>query len=44
LVEYALLLALIFAVLIVCVNIIGAQTSNGLDDAGSQGFVATSPN
>ena len=38
-VEYALLLAFIFAVLIIAVNVLGATTSNGLDDAGSSGFV-----
>lgn len=43
-VEYAMLLALIFVVLVISVNIIGAQTSNGLDDAANQGFVQTSPN
>ena len=40
-VEYALLLALIFAVLVIAVNVIGSTTSNGLDDAGSSGFVNT---
>ena len=38
-VEYALLLAFIFAVLLISVNVIGNTTSNGLDDAGSSGFV-----
>jgi len=38
-VEYALLLAFIFAVLLVSVSVIGNQSSNGLDDAGSSGFV-----
>ena len=38
-VEYALLLAFIFAVLLISVSVIGGTTSNGLDDAGSSGFV-----
>ena len=38
-VEYALLVAFIFAVLVIAVNVIGSTTSNGLDDAGSSGFV-----
>ena len=39
-VEYALLVAFIFAVLVIAVNVIGGTTSNGLDDAGSSGFVS----
>jgi Flp pilus assembly pilin Flp len=38
LVEYALLLALIFAVLLVAVGVIGETTSEGLVSAGSSGF------
>ena len=38
-VEYALLLVFIFAVLLISVAVIGDTTSNGLDDAGSSGFV-----
>ncbi len=38
-VEYALLVVLIFLVLIIAVNVIGTTTSEGLDDAGSSGFV-----
>jgi Flp pilus assembly pilin Flp len=38
-VEYALLLAFIFAVLVLSVTVIGATTSEGLEDAGSKGFV-----
>jgi Flp pilus assembly pilin Flp len=37
-VEYALLLALIFAVVIVAVNVIGETTSASLSRAGSSGF------
>jgi Flp pilus assembly pilin Flp len=38
-VEYALLIAFIFAVLLVSVNVIGDTSSAGLDEAGSSGFV-----
>jgi Flp pilus assembly pilin Flp len=38
-VEYALILAFIFLVLIISVVVIGDTTSEGLDDAGSSGFV-----
>ena len=38
-VEYALLLTFIMAVLLISVTVIGDTTSNGLDDAGSSGFI-----
>ena len=38
LVEYALLLALIFVVCVVSVGVIGGSTSGGLEGAGSSGF------
>ena len=38
-VEYALLLVFIFAVLLISVAVIGDTTSNGLDNAGSSGFI-----
>jgi Flp pilus assembly pilin Flp len=39
LVEYALLLGLIFAVLLVAVGVVGETTSEGLVSAGSSGFI-----
>ena len=38
-VEYALLLVFIFAILVIAVTVIGETTSTGLEDAGSSGFV-----
>lgn len=38
-VEYAMLLAFIFAVLVLAVNILGTTSSEGLNNAGQEGFV-----